>query len=213
MVLLVALLALELPLAGGLRRAGARLEEQLRALYLRKIPRLPRSLFSESAQSRTWPSARTSCTDCARSRRWAGRSPAPRSRSWSSPAGLAWLAPRGAGLAIALGLVALLIPFVAEPAVAERDLRMRNHAGALGRFYLDGLLGLVAVRTHGAEPALAREHRDRLREWVAAARRALGAALTRGGRADAARPRAWRFGCWSASSRRRDDVGRDRGDV
>ena len=92
--------------------------------------------------------------------------------------GLAWLDPRGAGLAIALGLVALLVPFVAEPAVAERDLRMRNHAGALGRFYLDGLLGLVAVRTHGAEPALAREHRDRLREWMAAARRALGAALT-----------------------------------
>ena len=104
-------------------------------------------------------------------------------------AGLARSARRAA-LAIALGLVALLIPFVAEPAVAERDLRMRNHAGALGRFYLDGLLGLVAVRTHGAEPALAREHRDRLREWVAAARRALGAALTRGGRADAARPRA-----------------------
>ena len=72
----------------------------------------------------------------------------------------------------------LLTPFVAEPAVAERDLRMRNHAGALGRFYLDGLLGLVAVRTHGAEPALAREHRDRLREWVSAAGRALAAALT-----------------------------------
>ena len=104
--------------------------------------------------------------------------PAPRLRSWSSQAGLAWLDPRGAGLALALGLAALLVPFVAEPAVAERDLRMRNHAGALGRFYLDGLLGLVAVRTHGAEPALAREHRDRLREWVAAARRALGAALT-----------------------------------
>src|SRR6185369_7051981 len=54
----------------------------------------------------------------------------------------------------------------------------RNHAGSLGRFYLDGLLGLVAIRTHGAEPALAREHRDRLREWVRAARAALRAALT-----------------------------------
>ena len=37
--------------------------------------------------------------------------------------------------------------------------------------------GLVAVRTHGAEPALAREHQDRLREWVRAARAALRAAL------------------------------------
>ena len=176
-VLLLALLALELPLTGSLRRAGARLEEQLRALYLRKIPRLPDRYFQSRPVSdmaerahllhrlRTLPTlggeiARTAIEIVV------------------VAGGLAWLDPRGAGLAIALGLVALLVPFVAEPAVAERDLRMRNHAGALGRFYLDGLLGLVAVRTHGAEPALAREHRDRLREWVAAARRALGAALT-----------------------------------
>src|SRR4029077_3413166 len=33
------------------------------------------------------------------------------------------------------------------------------------------------VRTHGAEPALAREHRDRLGEWVRAARGALRTAL------------------------------------
>jgi ATP-binding cassette subfamily B protein len=71
----------------------------------------------------------------------------------------------------------LLIPLAAQPAVAERDLRMRNHAGALGRYYLDALQGLVAVRTHGAEPALAREHQDRLHEWVRAARAALNAAL------------------------------------
>jgi len=35
----------------------------------------------------------------------------------------------------------------------------------------------VTVRTHGAEPALAREHQDRLGEWVRAARAALNAAL------------------------------------
>ena len=71
----------------------------------------------------------------------------------------------------------LAIPLLAEPAVAERDLRMRNHAGALGRFYLDALLGLVTIRTHGAAPALVREHQDRLHEWVRAARAALRAAL------------------------------------
>ena len=92
-------------------------------------------------------------------------------------AALVWLDPRGAPLAVALAAAMLLIPLAAQPAVAERDLRMRNHAGALGRFYLDALLGLVAVRTHGAEPALAREHEDRLREWVRAARAALRAAL------------------------------------
>src|SRR4029079_18697507 len=90
---------------------------------------------------------------------------------------LIWLDPGGAGLAIALAAAVLVIPLAVLPAVAERDLRMRNHAGALGRFYLDALQGLMTIRTHGAAPALAREHRDRLGEWVRAARAALRAAL------------------------------------
>jgi ATP-binding cassette subfamily B protein len=92
-------------------------------------------------------------------------------------AALVWLDPSSAARAIALGVAMLLIPVLVEPAVAERDLRMRNHAGALGRFYLDALLGLVTIRTHAAAPALLREHKDRLHEWVRAARGALRAAL------------------------------------
>ena len=49
-------------------------------------------------------------------------------------AALVWLDPRGAPLAVALAAAMLLIPLAAQPAVAERDLRMRNHAGALGRY-------------------------------------------------------------------------------
>jgi ATP-binding cassette subfamily B protein len=176
LALLVALLVLELPVAGGLRRVGARLEERLRGLYLHKIPRLPDRYF----QSRP-------VSDMAERAHLLHRLRALPALGGEIvrvaleiaviTAGLAWLDPRGAPLAVALGLVALVIPFVAQPAVAERDLRMRNHAGALGRFYLDGLLGLVAARTHGAEPALARDHRDRLGAWMVAARRALAAAL------------------------------------
>jgi len=175
--LLVALLALELPLWGSLRRAGARLEEQLRALYLRKIPRLPDRYFQSRPVSDM--AERAHLLHRLRALPTLGGEIARTAiEIVVITGGLAWLDPRGAGLAIALGVVALLVPFVAEPAVAERDLRMRNHAGALARFYLDGLLGLVAMRTHGAEPALAREHRDRLREWVSSARQALGTALT-----------------------------------
>jgi ATP-binding cassette subfamily B protein len=175
--LLVALLALELPLAGGLRRAGARLEERLRARYLRKIPRLPDRYF----QSRPISDMAERAHLLHRLRALptlAGEIARTAIEIAVVTAGLVWLDPRGAPVAIALGLVMLLVPFAAEPAVADRDLRMRNHAGALTRFYLNGLLGLVAVRTHGAEPALARDHRDRLSEWVSAARRALAAALT-----------------------------------
>jgi ATP-binding cassette subfamily B protein len=176
LILLLALLLLELPLAFGLRRAGAELEERLRRLFLRKIPRLgdryfqsrPVSDMAERAhllhRLRTLP---TLVGDVGR----------VALEIVVVAAALAWLYPAGAVPALVLAAAMLAIPLAAQPPLAERDLRMRNHAGALGRFYLDGLLGLTAVRTHGAEPALAREHADRLGEWVRAARGALSAAL------------------------------------
>jgi ATP-binding cassette subfamily B protein len=175
--LLAALLALELPLAWRLRRAGAAIEERFRDLFMRKLPRLGDRYFSSRPVSDMAERAHL----------------VHKLRSLPTLAGdilrvvieivivaaaLIWLDPRGAALTVALAAAMLVIPLVAQPAVAERDLRMRNHAGALGRYYLDALLGLVAIRTHGAEPALAREHEDRLREWVRAARAALRAALT-----------------------------------
>ncbi len=175
-LLLIALLAVELPLAGGLRGAGRRLEERLRRLFLHKIPRLPDRYFQSRPVSDMAERAHllhrlralpTLGADLARTALEIG----------VIALALVWLDPGGAALAIGIAAAMLIIPFVSEPAVAERDLRMRNHAGALGRFYLDGLIGLIAARTHGAAPALAREHRDRLREWMRAARAALGAAL------------------------------------
>jgi len=50
----------------------------------------------------------------------------------------------------------------------ERDLRLRTHSGALSHFYLDALLGLVAIHTHGAQPAVRREHESLLSEWARA---------------------------------------------
>jgi len=52
--------------------------------------------------------------------------------------------------------------------LGERDLRVRTHAGALTRFYLDGLLGLTAIRSHGAENAVRTEHEGLLTEWARA---------------------------------------------
>src|SRR5262245_6752005 len=176
-LLLASLLALELPLAWGLRRAGAAIEERFRDLFMRKIPRLgdryfqsrPVSDMAERAhlvhKLRALPGL---AGDIARTAL----------EIVVIAAALVWLDPGGAVRAIALAAAMLLIPLAAQPVVAERDLRMRNHAGALGRFYLDALLGLVTIRTHGAESALAREHDDRLREWVRAARAAVRAALT-----------------------------------
>lgn len=71
---------------------------------------------------------------------------------------LIWLDPAGAPAALSVAALSLAVPLAASRAVTERDSRVRTHGAALGRHYLDALLGLVPLRTHGAERALRREH-------------------------------------------------------
>ena len=91
--------------------------------------------------------------------------------------GIAWIEPRAAPLAVLAVVVAVVLPLAAQPHLTERDLRMRNHAGALSRFYLDAFLGLVPIRNHGAEPAVRPEHESLLTEWVRSALRLERSAL------------------------------------
>jgi ABC-type transport system involved in cytochrome bd biosynthesis fused ATPase/permease subunit len=85
--------------------------------------------------------------------------------------GIILIDPRSAVLAIAVVAAAIGIPTAVQPLVRERDLRVRNHIGALGAFYLDALLGLVPVRAHRAERAVQRQHEALLVEWARAGRR------------------------------------------
>lgn len=84
--------------------------------------------------------------------------------------GIIWLDPASAPLALLAAAAAVGVPLAAQPAMTERDLRVRSHLGALSRFYLDALLGLVAIRIHGAEQAVRREHEALLVEWARASR-------------------------------------------
>lgn len=79
--------------------------------------------------------------------------------------GVCWLDPPHAPLALLAGIAAVALPLVFHPVLSERDLRFRAHNGALVRTYLDALLGLTAVRAHGGEHSLARDHEARLSEW------------------------------------------------
>jgi ABC-type bacteriocin/lantibiotic exporter with double-glycine peptidase domain len=170
------LLALEWPVAAALRGGGRRLEERLRRAFLRKIPRLGDRYFHSRPVSDM--AERAHLTHRLRGLPGLGGQLARAALELVVTAGaLAWLDPHDAPLVLALAAAMLLIPLLAQPALAERDMRMRNHAGALARFYLDALLGLVAIRTHRAEDAMARDHAERLREWLSAARAALRAAL------------------------------------
>ena len=66
-------------------------------------------------------------------------------------------------------LAAIACPLVARARLVERDMRVRTHTGALTRFYLDALLGLVALRAHRGEQALREEHRRLLAAWCRSA--------------------------------------------
>jgi ABC-type multidrug transport system fused ATPase/permease subunit len=86
-------------------------------------------------------------------------------------AGLAWLFPGSFVWAASAALAAAGIPLLAQPALAERDLRFREQGGVLSRFYLDALLGLVAIQAHGGQPAVQRAQAGQLRDWIGAGMR------------------------------------------
>ena len=169
LVFLIGLFFIEWPLARALWSAGSRLEMHLRQAFLRKLPMLgdryfqsrPVSDMAERAHLLHWlrllpgqggQLVRTVC------------------EMLTTTAGVIWLYPSGAPLVLTLVTVMVILPIGCQPALVERDLRMRGHAGGLVRFYLDALLGLSAIRAHTAEPALRSEHGGRLREWARAAR-------------------------------------------
>ena len=177
LILVTGLLAVELPVALSLRGAGRRLESRMRRAFARKIPRLDDRYFQTRPISDMVERAHLAHHLRALPA-LGGQIVRTIAEVIVTAAVLAWLYPAGATLAVVLAVAMLLLPLTAQTALTERDLRMRSHAGALARFYPDALLGLVAVRTHRAEDAMVSEHRDRLREWLAASGATLRAALT-----------------------------------
>ena len=151
------LLALELPLTSTLFRYGRRLEIRLRQAFLEKIPRLSDRYFRSRLASDM--AERSHTIHKIRHLPELG-SQLVRSvfELVLTTAGIAWVDPASAPLAMAAAAVALTMPLVAQPVIMERDLRERTIGGALSRSYLDALLGLVPIRAHGAERAVRRGH-------------------------------------------------------
>jgi ABC-type bacteriocin/lantibiotic exporter with double-glycine peptidase domain len=171
------MLLLEGALAGELLGIGRRLETRLRVAFLTKVPRLGARYFQSRLSS--------DMAERIHAMHGLRRLPelgAELVRSVCSliltVIGIAWLDGGGA-LAASLAAVALLLAtFTALPTLAERDLRFRTHGGALSRVYLDALLGLVPVRTHGAARSVRREHEQLLVEWMRAGLDLVRAAVT-----------------------------------
>jgi ATP-binding cassette subfamily B protein len=159
------LLALQMPLESTTFRAGRRLETRLRTAFLRKIPRLndryfQSRLISDMTQRAhdlrslsSFPNLGTSFVRTV-------------FQFFLTVAAVILLDPKSLFIALLAMISSIALTVVSNTYLVELDLRLRTHVGALSRFYLDALLGLIPIRTHGAERIVRREHEAMLVEWA-----------------------------------------------
>ncbi|MCC6900461.1 MAG: ATP-binding cassette domain-containing protein [Polyangiaceae bacterium] len=158
------MMLLELPIERQLLRLGRHLELRLRLAFLSKIPKLGDRYFRSRLSSDM--AERGHSLYALRSLPHVASSLLRSTFALLATAlGIAWLAPEALPLALVAAVVSIGIPLLAQASLAGRDLRVRTHLGALSRFYYDGLLGLIAIRSHNAERAVRREHEGLLAEW------------------------------------------------
>jgi ABC-type bacteriocin/lantibiotic exporter with double-glycine peptidase domain len=162
-----ALLLLEVPLATSLLRLGRHLEIRLRLAFLEKIPRLGDRYFQSRPKS-DMAERSHSIHMIRRLPELGGQLLRYGFEIVFTAAGIIWIDPAAAPIALLAAFAAIAIPLLSQPLLLERDLRLRTHAGALTHFYLDALLGLIAIHTHGGQPAVRREHESLLTEWARA---------------------------------------------
>lgn len=163
-------------LAVGELRLGRKLEIRLRLAFAGKLPRLADRYFASRLRSDM--AERSHVLHHLRSFPRLGRELAESTfLLLLTTLGLIWLDPASGWLAGPAAVAMVALPWLTYPLLAERDLRVRSHAGALSRFYLDGLLGLSPIRSHRAETAVRRQHEGLATEWTRASRALLRAAV------------------------------------
>jgi len=173
-----ALLGLEIPIASTLLRFGRRLEIRLRLAFLEKLPRLGDRYFQSRLMS-DMAERGHSIHLVRRLPELGGQLLRYSFEIVFTTAGIAWIDPASAPIALLAAFIALAIPLASQPLLTERDLRLRTHAGALTHFYLDALLGLIAIQTHGGQPAMGRAHESLLTHWARAGLNLQRAAVSR----------------------------------
>ncbi|MEY4761376.1 MAG: hypothetical protein RLZZ200_1232, partial [Pseudomonadota bacterium] len=176
LVFVATLMLVRIPILTEVLRFGRHVEVRLRMALLKKLPNLPDRYF----QSRPVSDMAERSHGIHATRVGPGLALSACQGSFElllTFAGVVWIDPPGFWLALLIVALAMALPLIAQPMLTERDLRVRNHAGAMGSFYLDAMLGLAAVRTHRAEAAVRRQHEGLLSEWARAARSQIRMAL------------------------------------
>ncbi len=161
---LAAAVLIEVPTAAWVLRLGRQLEVRLRLRFLEKTARLADRYFRSRLASDM--AERSHSTHMLHEVPEVGGALLRLLfQAVLTTAGIIWLDPASAPVALLAMTVSLGLPLAAQPLLTETDLRVRNHAGALSKFYLDALLGLVPARNHSAERPMRREHESLLLEW------------------------------------------------
>ena len=161
---LIALLGLQGTISAGWLRLGRRLEVRLRRAFLTEIPSLGDRYFRSRPISDMAERSHT-LHHVRRLPALAGGFLRTAFVLLLTAAGIVWIEPSAAPVATLAAAFALGWPLLGQRALVEGDLRLQTHAGAMSRFFLDALLGLTAIRTHGAEGAVRRAHDGLLVAW------------------------------------------------
>ena len=161
----LALLCLEFPAFAIAGRLGRQIENRLRIRFLEKIPRLGDRYFQSRLTSDM--AERSHATKRLRHLPDQVRQVLRAVLELCfTAAAITWLEPTVAPFVWLIVAVVLIPAFTTQHILAERDLRVRSHAAGLTRFYLEAMLGLFAIRAHGGERNVRREHQKLLGEWA-----------------------------------------------
>ncbi len=164
-IFFIILIILEIPIASMTLRLGRRLESRLRIKFLEKLPRLGDRYFHsrltsdmahrvhELRQLRLLPRLGVQGIRLA-------------FELVLTATGIVLLSPNSAEIAILATLFAISLLFITQPIMTEQDLALRTHTGALSRFYLDALLGLMPIRTHSSEQSVRHQYESLLVKWI-----------------------------------------------
>lgn len=155
--LLFALVAIDLPMQLLLRAIGRRVETEARVRFLTRLPLLAPHAIDSRPRGDTIDRAHA----LSALRRLPHIVVLPflgLLRLLIASAVLLWVVPRAWPLLVAGIVVSTAGPLLQNRVLRDRAMRAQTHAGALLRFYLDALQGLVPLRAHSAERALSREH-------------------------------------------------------
>ena len=167
LTLALLLLLLEAPLLMITQRLGRRVESRLRMAFLAKLPRLTDRYFRSRLvadlaqrahalrQLRTLPTLGVRVAQLS-------------FQLLLTAIALIWLTPASALPAILAAAFTAAIVWYSRPLLNEFDLRVRTLSSALSHLYLDVLLGLTPIRSHGAERAMRREQEQHLVAWMRA---------------------------------------------